>query len=158
MLKGLDNNTSIKDFVTIIDKEIVKLKDTDSPQEHKRISTKSTPPKDASDSNKVKTPKTMLKQTHDKNCQIKGYNWEHKSQNPLGSITITIQRMMINIKVWALKEMPHPAKPTRRQSWEKTKGYDHLMQQILDYLESNNTFDVSDPNQAHSTPSTIWRW
>ena len=71
MSKGLDNNMSIKDFVTIIDKQVVKLKDTDPPQEPKGISTKSTTSIDASESNKVKTPKTMPKQTHDKTVKSK---------------------------------------------------------------------------------------
>ena len=71
MSKASDNNTSIKDFVTIIDKQIVKLKDTDPQQETKGISDKSTTPKDASESNKVKTPKTLSKQTHDKTVKTK---------------------------------------------------------------------------------------
>ena len=60
MSKTPDNNTSIKDFVTIIDKQIGKLKDTDPKQESKGTSDKSTMSKDIAESNKVKTPKTLL--------------------------------------------------------------------------------------------------
>ena len=98
MSKGLDNNMSFKDFVTIIDKQIVKLKDMDPPQEPKGISTKTTIPKDASESNKVKTPKTMPKQTHDKLSNQRRQLRTQKSK-PLGNIIITTQSMMINTKV-----------------------------------------------------------
>ena len=71
MSKVSDNNTSIKDFVTVIDKQIVKLRDMDPQQETKGISNKSTTPKDASESNKVKTPKSLSKQIHDKSIKTK---------------------------------------------------------------------------------------
>ena len=52
--KPKDHNTSIKDFVTIIDKQIGKLKDTDP----KGTSTKETTmPKEIAESIKPKTPK-----------------------------------------------------------------------------------------------------
>ena len=71
MSKGIENNTSIKDFVTIMDKQIVKLKNTDPPQEPKGTLTKATKSKDTTESNKVKTPKTMPMQPHDKNSKTK---------------------------------------------------------------------------------------
>ena len=69
MLKGIENNTSIKDFITIMDKQIVKLKNTDPPQEPKGTLTKATTSKDTTENNKVNTPKTIPMQPHDKNSK-----------------------------------------------------------------------------------------
>ena len=46
MSKGIENNTSIKDFITIMDKQIDKLKNTDPPQEPKGALSKATKSKD----------------------------------------------------------------------------------------------------------------
>ena len=71
MSKGLENNTSIKDFVTILDKHDDKPKNTNPPQKPKGELSKSTKIKDTNESNKVNTPKTVSKQPHDKNSKTR---------------------------------------------------------------------------------------
>ena len=87
MSKGIENNTSIKDFVTILDKQVDKLKNTNPPQEPKGALLESTKIKDTNESNKVNTPKTMSKQPLDKKTRdltenaIDKVNTHHNSNN-----------------------------------------------------------------------------
>ena len=78
MSKGIENNASIKDFVTILDKQVDKLKNTNPPQEPKGA----TKLKDTSESNKVNTPKTMPMQPKDKNSKTK-----YLTENTTGKVT-----------------------------------------------------------------------
>ena len=100
MSKAPDNNTSINDFVTIIDKQIVKLKDTDPKQESKGTSDRSTMTKGHRiESNKVKTPKTLSKETHDKSTKTKDIVENTKVKIPQATKDMVAKSMMINKKV-----------------------------------------------------------
>ena len=122
MSKGIENNTSIKDFVTILDKQVDKLKNTNPPQELKGAPSKATKLKDTSESNKVNTPKTMPMQSNDKNSKTKDL-----TENTTGKVTT--QHNSNNIesddkhKGVTAKRKCLSEKSTGRKSWEKTKGH-----------------------------------
>ena len=161
MSKGLDNNTSIKDFVTIIDKQIVKLKDTDPPQEPKEISSKSTTPKDATESNKVKTPKTIPKQTHNKTVKSKETIQNIKVKTPRqhnnNNTEHDDKHKGVSTKRNASVQSPLESNPRKKQKdINKSEDTDTSPNAIdTNYLESNNTYDVSDSYQVHATPMQL---
>ena len=90
MSKATDNNASIKDLITIIDKQIGKLKDIDPKSVSKETPDKSTMTKDIAENTKVKTPKTLSKETPDKSTKIKDITENTKVKTPkqqkIGSI------------------------------------------------------------------------
>ena len=148
MSKGIENNTSIKDFVTIMDKQIVKLKNTDSPQELKGTLTKATKSKDTTESNKVKTPKTIPMQLHDKNSKTKDLmenttikiTTQHNSNNTESDD----KHKGVTAKRNASVRSPLKGNPGKRQKDTKKSGEIETAPNIMDtsHTESTNTTEM----------------
>ena len=133
MSKATDNNTSIKDFVTIIDKQIGKLKDIDPKQESKETPDKSTMTKDITESNKVKTPKTLAKEIHDKSAKTKDTVENTKVKTPkqqkTGGIEHDDKQKGVTTKRNASTRSPLEGNPGKKQ--KDSKKRETLKQQII---------------------------
>ena len=158
MSKVPDINTSIKDFVTIIDKQIGKLKDTDPKQESKGTPDKSTMPKDLAESNKVKTPKSLSKEIHDKSTKTKDTFENTKVKTPkqqkTGSIEHDDKHKGVTNKRNASTRSPLEGNPGKEQKESKKNEETNTTNNAIDIEPSGNR-DTTDIYQAHSTPKPI---
>ena len=123
MSKTSDNNTSIKDFITVIDKQIVKLKDKDPQQETKGISNKSKMQKETPESNKVKTHKVSSKEMHDKSTKTKDTIENRKVKTPKQQKTNNTEhndkQKGVTAKRNASERSPLEGNPRKRQKDSK---------------------------------------
>ena len=148
MSKGIENNTSIKDFVTILDKQVDKLKNTNPPQEPKGALSKVTKLKDTSKSNKVNTPKTMPMQSNDKNSKTKDLTenttgkvtTQHNSNN----IESDDKHKGVTAKRNASARSPLEGNPGKRQKDTKKSREMETSTNIMDtcHTGSNNTTEI----------------
>ena len=148
MSKGLENNTSIKDFVTILDKHDDKPKNTNPPQKPKGELSKSTKIKDTNESNKVNTPKTVSKQPHDKNSKtrdltenaIDKVTMQHNSNNIEGDD----KHKGVTAKRNASARSPLEGNPGKRQKDTKKIGEMETPTNIMDPCQtgSNNITEI----------------
>ena len=148
MSKGLENNTSIKDFVTILDKHDNKPKNTNPPQKPKGELSKSTKIKDTNESNKVNKPKTTSKQPPDKNSKtmdlsenaIDKATMQYNSNNVEGDD----KHKGVTAKRNASARSPLEGNPGKRQKDTKKIGEMETSTTIMDpcQTESNNITEI----------------
>ena len=146
MSKGIENNTSIKDFVTILDKQVDKLKNTNPPQKPKGALSESTKMKDTNESNKANTPKSMSKQPLDKKTRdltenaIDKANTHHNSN----SIESDDKHKGVTAKRNASARSPLEGNPGKRQKDTKTNGEMETSTHIMDTCPtgSNNITEI----------------